>query len=254
MIQALSRARSSDHPSSTDPLIQDIQFLEQLPPLTGSGPEPSLPFPMESDQNETFSPIEAVGPVLTPTHKHSSSLSTPTATTPSPSSSDRRQRSSSNPSDGASVKHSAEHDSFTTVRLSEPPARQLTLNTNVSTYGTIQDRRSLFGNTLSPASASISPGPSPLSASRFSRIDPNECLSPVTSIPSTSLRPNLQDELEGLDDDSKTISGKEEDDDESDEEEVDWDTLQSKEDAESNLNEEDVGALLIFSEIVLYIH
>lgn len=208
---------------------------------------------MESDQNETLSPIEAVGPVLTPTHKHSFSLSTPTATTPSPSSSDRRQRSSSNPSDGVSVKHSAEHDSFTTVRLSEPPARQLTLNTNVSTHGTIQDRRSLFGNALSPASASISPGPSPLSAARFSRIDPNECLSPVTSIPSTSLRPNLQDELEGLDDDSKTISGKEEED-ESDDEEVDWDTLQSKEDAESNLNEEDVGVLLILSEILLYIH
>lgn len=195
---------------------------------------------MESDQNETLSPIEAVGPVLTPTHKHASSLSTSTAT-PSPTFADRRQRSSSNPSDSASVKHVAEHDSFTTVRLSEPPARQLTLNTNVSTYGTIQDRRSLVGNTLSPNSASISPGPSPLSA-RFSRIDPNECLSPVTSIPSSSLRPNLQDELDGLDDDSKTISGVEAED--SDEEEVDWETLQSKEDAESNLNEEDVGAIL----------
>ncbi|KAJ4385500.1 hypothetical protein N0V93_009928 [Gnomoniopsis smithogilvyi] len=196
---------------------------------------------MESDQNETLSPIEAVGSVLTPTHKHASSLSTSTAT-PSPTFADRRQRSSSNPSDGASVKHSAEHDSFTTVRLSEPPARQLTLNTNVSTHGTIQDRRSLFGNTLSPQSASISPGPSPLSA-RFSRIDPNECLSPVTSIPSSSLRPNLQDELEGLDDDSKTISGVEAED--SDEEEVDWETLQSKEDAESNLNEEDTTAMLL---------
>lgn len=197
---------------------------------------------MESDHNETFSPIEAVGPVLTPTHKHASSLSSSTAT-PSPTFQDRRQRSSSNPSDSgaAGVKHLAEHDSFTTVRLSEPPARQLTLNTNVSTYGTIQDRRSLFGNTLSPASASINPGPSPLSA-RFSRIDPNECLSPVTSIPGSSLRPNLQDELEGLDDDTKTISGVEVDDSD-EEEEVDWETLQSKEDAESNLNEEDVRLL-----------
>lgn len=32
LIQALSRARSSDHPTSIDPLIQDIQFLEQLTP------------------------------------------------------------------------------------------------------------------------------------------------------------------------------------------------------------------------------
>lgn len=196
---------------------------------------------MEADRDETFSPIEAAGSILTPTRqKHASSLSNSTAT-PSPTSEKRRQRSSSNPSDGAGVNHPAHHDSFTTVRLSEPPSRQLTLITNVSTYGTIQNRRSLFGNTLSPASATLSPSAvSPLS-SRFSRVDPNEDLSPVTSIPASTLRPNLQDELDGVDDDSKTISGGEPEDSDDDEEEVDWDTLQSKEDAESNLNEEDVG-------------
>lgn len=198
---------------------------------------------MEADRNETFSPIEAVGPVLTPTHNHASSLSSFSAT-PSPTRAQRRQRSSSNPSDGSGVKHIVGHDSFTTVRLSEPPARQLTLNTNVSTYGTIQDRRSLFANSLSPASATASPGVSPIS-SRFSRADPNEELSPVTSIPGSRARPNLQDELDALDDDSKTISGAEaEDSDDDDEEEVDWDTLQTKEDAESNMNEEDVGHAL----------
>lgn len=196
---------------------------------------------MEADRDETLSPIEAVGPG----HKHASSLSTTSSTdTPSPTREERRQRSSSNPSDGAGVKHLPEHDSFTTVRLSEPPSRQLTLNTNVSTHGTIQDRRSLFANTLSPVSASVSPGPSPLS-SRFSRADPNEELSPVSSIPNSTLRPNLKDELEGFDDDSKTISGVEVEESDDDDEEVDWDTLQSKEDAESNLNEEDVGHVLV---------
>lgn len=199
---------------------------------------------MEADRDETISPIEAVGPGFTLSHKHAYSLSTTSTATGSPNREDRRQRSSSNPSDGAGVKHLPEHDSFTTVRLSEPPSRQLTLNTNVSTYGTIQDRRSLFATTLSPASASLSPGVSPLS-SRFSRVDPDEDLSPITSIPTSTLRPNLKDELEGFDDDSKTISGVEVEESDDDDEEVDWETLQSKEDAESNLNEEDVGHVLI---------
>lgn len=195
---------------------------------------------MEADREETFSPIEAVGPVLTPNHKHVSSLSTFTAS-PSPTRAERRQRSSSNPADVTGVKHLTEHDSFTTVRLSEPPSRQLTLNTNIPTHGTIQDRRNLFDNILSPVSTTVSPGAASPLSSPLSRVDPNEDLSPVTSIPSSSLRLNLQDELEGLDDDSKTISGVEEEESDDDDEEVDWDTLQSKEDAESNLNEEDVG-------------
>lgn len=199
---------------------------------------------MEADRDETLSPIEAVGPGTTPSHKHAFSLSTTSTGTPSPIREERRQRSSSNPSDGAGVKHLPGHDSFTTVRLSEPPSRQLTLNTNVSTYGTIQDRRSLFATTLSPKSAAVSPRMSPL-GSRCSGVDPNEDLSPVTSIPNSTLRPNLKDELEGLDDDSKTISGVEAEDSDDDDEEVDWDTLQSKEDAESNLNEEDVGHVLV---------
>lgn len=236
---------------------------------------------MEADL-ETLSPVSAVGPA--PKHEHASSVSTlstsrsnSTSTSTSVSSpvvAERRQRSSSNPDNGA-VKRIVEHDSLVTVRLSEPPTKQLTLNTNVpATYGTIspargfsrashptgsyfaasspaESRRSVFANTLSPGS--ISPGP------LSSPLDPNEALSPVTSIPSSSLRPNLQDELEGADDDSKTISGAEGD--ESDDEEVDWEELQKTEDAESKDNEEDVrsispsgpSALRIASHICIYL-
>lgn len=142
-----------------------------------------------------------------------------------------RQRSSSNPH-YATGKRIAEHDSLVSIRLSEPP-RQLTVNTDLPPNATIQRRRtSLFRNTLSPSSATTNR--SPLS----SPFDPNEALSPVTSIPNSDLKLNLQDELEGVDDDSKTIHGEGED---SDDEEVDWDQLQSKEAAESKDNEEDVG-------------
>ncbi|CAN8102602.1 unnamed protein product [Discula destructiva] len=201
---------------------------------------------MEADRDEAFSPDEAVGPALTSPHKHASSRSTFTATSP-PTIAERRQRSSSTPSDGPGVKHVAEHDSFTTVRLSEPPVRQLTLNTDISTHGTAPNRRSLFTNTPSPVSDPLNAALSPQSLQRFSQVDPNEDLSPVTSIPSSTLRSNLQDEFEGLDDDTKTISGveAEESDDDDDEEEVDWATLQSKEDAESILNEEDTTAMLL---------
>lgn len=216
---------------------------------------------MEADL-ETLSPVSAVGPA--PKHTHASSVSTLSTSRSnstsnstafsSPTIAERRQRSSSNPDNGA-VKRIVEHDSLVTVRLSEPPTRQLTLDTNVpATHGTVspardfyrashppgsyfasqspagQARRSLFSNTLSPGSIS----PVPLSSS----FDPNEALSPVLSIPSSSLRPNLQDELDGVDDDSKTISGVEGE--ESDDEEVDWEELQKTEDAESKDNEEDV--------------
>lgn len=93
----------------------------------------------------------------------------------------------------------------------------------------------MFTNSLSPGSTSPTPLGSPL--------DPNEALSPVTSIASSRLRTNLQDELDGADDDSKTISGGEVED--SDDEEVDWDELQKTEDAESKDSEEDVGLAAI---------
>lgn len=147
-------------------------------------------------------------------HGSSSPISTP------------RQRSSSQPSEGP-VKRSDEHDSLVTVRLSEPP-KQLTLNTNVDTNGTIQNRRSLFSANLSASPIS----PSPLSASSETKLD-DEIMSPVTT--TYGSKANLQEELDALqdnEDDSKTISGveaAEESDD--DDEEVNWEQLQKTEDA-----------------------
>lgn len=178
-------------------------------------------------------------------NKHASSSnvspSTPTATA-SPTVSEKRQRSSSNPAVGP-VRRIAEHDSLVTVRLSEPP-RQLTLNTNVST---IAARRSLLANTLSPASSAASPrhlsSPS---------ADPDEFLSPVTSIPSGITRPNLQEELDGFNDDAKTIGPTEEED--SDDEEVDWEQLQKTEDAECNKEtDEDVGTAQFLTLFPIYL-
>jgi hypothetical protein len=146
-----------------------------------------------------------------------------------------RQRSSSQPSE-APVKRNDEHDSLVTVRLSEPP-KQLTLNTNVDTNGTIQNRRSLFSANLSPSPIS----PSPVSASSETKLD-DEIMSPVTT--TYGSKANLQQELEALnenEDDTKTISGVEvatesdvdddDDDDEEEEEEVNWEQLQKTEDA-----------------------
>lgn len=190
---------------------------------------------MEADL-ETLSPVGAVGPG--PRHKHASSVSTLSNSTaiPSPTTPSSRPRSSTSPDDGA-VKRMVDHDSLVSIRLSEPPARQLTLNTNIpptngaGSPAVQSSRRSLFTNSLSPGSTRPTPLGSPL--------DPNEDLSPVTSISSSRLRTNLQDELDGADDDSKTISGAEVED--SDDEEVDWDELQKTEDAESKVSEEDVG-------------
>lgn len=125
------------------------------------------------------------------------------------------------------MKRSDEHDSLVTVRLSEPP-RQLTLNTNVDTNGTIQNRRSTISGSLSASPIS----PSPLSASSETKLD-DEIMSPVTT--TYGSKANLQEELEALqdtEDDSKTISGTEiteESDDE--DEEVNWEQLQKTEDA-----------------------
>lgn len=176
---------------------------------------------MEADQ------VTAIGIETTVGHKHASSTAIP-----SPTVSEYRQRSSSNPQDGT-PKHSSEHDSLVTVRLSEPP-RPLTLNTSdLSLNGSLANRRSAFANKLSPGP--ISPG------SLRSPFDPDESMSPVVAgIPNSSYGQNLQDELDDAqDDDSKTISGPQTED--SDEEEVDWDQLQKTEDQESKDNEEDVG-------------
>lgn len=125
------------------------------------------------------------------------------------------------------MKRSDEHDSLVTVRLSEPP-KQLTLNTNVDTNGTIQNRRSLFTATLSASPIS----PSPLSASSETRLD-DEIMSPVTT--TYGSKANLQEELDALqdnEDDSKTISGAEAaEDSDDDDEEVNWEQLQKTEDA-----------------------
>lgn len=128
------------------------------------------------------------------------------------------------------MKRSDEHDSLVTVRLSEPP-KQLTLNTNVDTNGTIQNRRSLFTANLSASPIS----PSPLSASSETNLD-DEIMSPVTT--TYGSKANLQEELDALqdnEDDSKTISGVEaaedDDDDDDDDEEVNWEQLQKTEDA-----------------------
>lgn len=127
------------------------------------------------------------------------------------------------------MKRSDEHDSLVTVRLSEPP-KQLTLNTNVDTNGTIQNRRSLFSANLSASPIS----PSPLSASSETKLD-DEIMSPVTTTYGSKV--NLQQELDALqdnEDDSKTISGLEaanESDDDDDDEEVNWEQLQKTEDA-----------------------
>ncbi|KAG6366648.1 hypothetical protein INS49_000827 [Diaporthe citri] len=152
-----------------------------------------------------------------------------------------RQRSSSQPSEGP-VKRNDEHDSLVTVRLSEPP-KQLTLNTNVDTNGTIQNRRSLFSPNLSASPIS----PSPLSASSETKLD-DEIMSPVTT--TYGSKANLQEELDALqdnEDDSKTISGveaAEESDD--DDEEVNWDQLQKTEDAVVKDNDsEDSTAMLL---------
>lgn len=176
---------------------------------------------MEADQ-ET-----AIGIETTVRHKHASSTAIP-----SPTVSEYRQRSSSNPQDGT-PKHSTEHDSLVTVRLSEPP-RPLTLNTNVPLNGSLLNRRSAFANKLSPGLASPGPLNSPF--------NPDEGMSPVVAdIPDSRHGQNLQDELDDAqDDDSKTISGPEAED--SDDEEVNWDQLQKTEDEESKDNEEDVGA------------
>lgn len=189
---------------------------------------------MEAADLETLSPVGTAGPGSR--HKHASSVSTLSSSTARPSSATpgSRPRSSTSPDDGA-VKRIADHDSLVSIRLSEPPARQLTLNTDFSPVNgsgspTIQSRRSLLASTLSPGSISRSPLSSPL--------DPNESLSPVTSIQTSSLGVNLQDELDGADDDNKTISGADGED--SDDEEVDWEELQKTEDAESKENEEDV--------------
>ncbi|KAI3399651.1 hypothetical protein diail_5999 [Diaporthe ilicicola] len=160
---------------------------------------------------------------------------------PSSSNSTPRQRSSSQPSEGP-VKRSDEHDSLVTVRLSEPP-RQLTLNTNVDTNGTIQNRRSTISGNLSASSIS----PSPLSASSETKLD-DEIMSPVTT--TYGSKANLQEELDALqdnEDDSKTISGTEiaeESDD--DDEEVDWEQLQKTEDAVvKDTDSEDSTAMLL---------
>lgn len=125
------------------------------------------------------------------------------------------------------MKRSDEHDSLVTVRLSEPP-KQLTLNTNVDTNGTIQNRRSLFTANLSASPIS----PSPLSASSETKLD-DEIMSPVTT--TYGSKANLQEELDALqdnEDDSKTISGAEAaEDSDDDDEEVNWEQLQKTEDA-----------------------
>ena len=126
------------------------------------------------------------------------------------------------------MKRSDEHDSLVTVRLSEPP-KQLTLNTNVDTNGTIQNRRSLFSANLSASPIS----PSPLSASSETKLD-DEIMSPVTT--TYGSKANLQQELDALqdtEDDSKTISGVEaaEESDDDDDEPVNWEQLQKTEDA-----------------------
>lgn len=140
------------------------------------------------------------------------------------------------------MKRNDEHDSLVTVRLSEPP-KQLTLNTNVDTNGTIQNRRSLFSANLSPSPIS----PSPLSASSETKLD-DEIMSPVTT--TYGSKANLQEELDALqdnEDDSKTISGveaAEESDD--DDEEVNWEQLQKTEDAVVKDNDsEDSTAMLL---------
>lgn len=189
---------------------------------------------MEADQETTTAVVGSETTTTAVGHKHASSTATP-----SPTVSESRQRSSSNPQDGT-PKHSTEHDSLVTVRLSEPP-RQLTLNTtNLSLNGSLANRRSAFANNnkLSPGVAS--PG------GLHSPLNPDEGMSPVVAgIPASNGHGlNLQDELDGADDDiqdddSKTISGPEVE--ESDEEEVDWDQLQKTEEAESKDNEEDVG-------------
>lgn len=146
------------------------------------------------------------------------------------------------------MKRSDEHDSLVTVRLSEPP-KQLTLNTNVDTNGTIQNRRSLFSPNLSasPISPSPSPSPSPLSASSETKLD-DEIMSPVTT--SYGSKTNLQQELDALqdnEDDNKTISGVQvADDDDDDDEEVNWDQLQKTEDAVvKDTDSEDSTAMLL---------
>lgn len=125
------------------------------------------------------------------------------------------------------MKRNDEHDSLVTVRLSEPP-RQLTLNTNVDTNGTIQNRRSLFSGNLSASPIS----PSPLSASSETKLE-DEIMSPVTT--TYGSKANLQEELDALqdtEDDSKTISGAEiNEDSDDDDEEVNWEQLQKTEDA-----------------------
>lgn len=141
------------------------------------------------------------------------------------------------------MKRSDEHDSLVTVRLSEPP-KQLTLNTDVDTNGTIQNRRSLFSATLSTSPIS----PSPLSASSETRLD-DEIMSPVTT--TYGSKTNLQQELDALqdnEDDSKTISGVQvaEDSDSDDDEEVNWDQLQKTEDAVvKDTDSEDSTAMLL---------
>lgn len=139
----------------------------------------------------------------------------------------------------------AEHDSLVTVRLSEPP-RPLTVNTNVSSNGTASNRWSLPADALSPTPISPTPiSPSPLGASSETPTSDDELMSPVTTIHNS--KTNLEDELEDAkDDDSKTISAADEDTEGSDDEEVDWEQLQKKEDAQSkNKVSEAVGFISI---------
>lgn len=175
---------------------------------------------MEADQ-ETITAASAK-------QRHDSSASIPASiAASSPTTSEpTRQRSSSQPSNGP-VRKIAEHDSLVTVRLSEPP-RPLTVNTDVSSNGTTSNRRSLFADALSPTPIS----PSPLSACSETPSSDDELMSPVTTTHNS--KTNLQDELDDAkDDDSKTIGAADEDAEESDDEEVDWDQLQKKEDAQS---------------------
>lgn len=176
---------------------------------------------MEADQ-QTIVAVSAK-------QRHDSSTSIPASiAASSPTTSEpNRQRSSSQPSHGPTRKI-AEHDSLVTVRLSEPP-KPLTVNTNVSSNGTNSNRRSLFADALSPTPIS----PSPLSASSQTPSSDDELMSPVTTTHNS--KTNLKDELEGAidDDDSKTISAADGYTEESDDEEVDWEQLQKKEDAQS---------------------
>ncbi|ROW04530.1 hypothetical protein VMCG_04998 [Cytospora schulzeri] len=191
---------------------------------------------MEADQETIVAAPAKQGHASSASIPASIAASSPTTSEPT------RQRSSSQPSDGP-MRKIAEHDSLVTVRLSEPP-RPLTVNTNVSPNGTTSNRRSLFADALSPTPIS----PSPLSASSETANTDDELMSPVTTTHNS--KTNLEDELEGAkDDDSKTISAIEEVAEESDDEEVDWEQLQKKEDAQSKDKASEASTALLLARL-----